>query len=522
MINASRIRRNSRQARLQNARAPAKNKTPEIVKNSFRPIFNFYPDNHIDELRERTFRLLENHGVAIEHEKARELLTAAGARQTSDGKCFKLPRKLVEEALAAIPGIVGLCAKDPAWDVQLPRADGSFIMRTGTGAHGFIDADSGDYRNMQLDDVNIIARLGNHLDQVGFMGHPFVNDVPASTADIHGFGRIVTQTHKHVWMQPYEYENVEYLMRIAVAAAGGEKSLRERPIASCIATAFTPLAITSMDVEVIRQAARYGLPIHACSLPSASGTAPITMPGVAILAAAEILAQVVLAHLFGSGVPVIATPLLFSLDVRTGRCLQSSVEVLQGISIAVQLMKYGFGMVTHTYGAGSDTPAPGAQAQAEVALRAQLVSLSGADILGGVGQLECATVFSPIQAILDNEIGGMLNKYLQASPVDEESTAWELLNGIEAGGNFLAEEHTVRHCRSMFMPKVFQREDRDNYEANNRRDVIDSALETYHEIINRPLPEAVMVADLIREIEQVIREADAEILSEARSAARIN
>ncbi|MFV2032312.1 MAG: trimethylamine methyltransferase family protein [Gammaproteobacteria bacterium] len=508
----SRARRNSRQARLQNARELPKNKAPEIAKKSFRPIFGFYPDNHIDELRERTLLLLEDHGVAIEHEKARALLSAAGAVQTSDGKYFKLPRGLVEEALAATPRVVSLYARDQDWDLELPRADGTFIMRTGTGAHGFIDANTGDYRNMRLDDVDIIARLGNHLDQVGFMGHPFVNDVPALSADIHGFGRLITQTREHAWMQPYDYKNVEYLMRIAAAAAGGEQSLRERPIASCIATAFTPLAFTPMDVEVIQQSVRYGLPIHACSLPSAAGTAPITMPGVAILAAVEILAIVVLAHVFGSGVPVIATPLVFSLDVRTGRCLQSSVEVLQGTSISVQLMKYGFGLVTHTYGAGSDTPAPGAQAQAEVALRAQLVSLSGADILGGVGQLECATVFSPIQAILDNEIGGMLNRYLQASPVDNESTAWELLMGIEAGGNFLAEEHTVRHCRGMFMPKVFQREDRDNYEANNRRDVIDSALETYHEIIDRPLTDSVMDVDRVREIEQIVRAADADLL----------
>jgi trimethylamine:corrinoid methyltransferase-like protein len=487
---------------------------PAVVRNTFRPIFHFYPDSQIEQLRERALLLLETHGVAIEHENTVALLDAAGATRASNGKCCKLPRGLVEEALAATPKSVRLYAKDPDWDLELPRADGTFIMRTGTGAHGFIDADTGNCRNMQLEDVDIITRLGNHLDQVGFMGHPFVNGVPARTADIHGFGRLITQTQKHGWIQPYDFKNVEYLMRIAATAAGGEKSLRERPIVSCIATAFTPLAFKPMDVEVIRQAVRYGLPIHACSLPSAAGTAPITMPGVAIMAAAEILAIVVLAHVFGSGVPIIATPLVFSLDVRTGRALQSSVEVLQGTSIVVQLMKHGFGLVTHTYGTGSDTPAPDAQAQAEAALRAQLVSLSGADILGGVGQLECATVFSPIQAILDNEMGAMLNKYLQASSVDDESTAWELLKGIEVGGNFLAEEHTARHCRSMFMPGVYQRVDRDSYEADNRRDVMDSALEKYREIMNRPLPDPVMDSDQIREIEQIVRAADADVLAD--------
>jgi len=507
-------RRRGRRTRAINAFLADKKGAPEVVRNTFRPVFHFYPDDQIAQLRERTLGLLETHGVAVEDEKAGNLLSAAGAIRAGDGSCFKLPRELVEEALAATPGVVKLYAKDPDWDLELPRADGTFIMRTGTGAHGFIDADSGDYRNLKLEDVDIIARLGNHLDQVGFIGHPFVNGVLAPAADIHGFGRLITRTQKHGWMQPYDFKNVEYLMRIAAIAAGGEKSLRERPIASCIATAFTPLAFKPMDVEVIRQSVRYGLPIHACSLPSAAGTAPITMPGVAIMAAAEILAMVVLAHVFGSGVPVIATPLVFSLDVRTGRALQSSVEALQGSSIAVQLIKHGFGMVTHTYGAGADTPAPDAQAQAEVALRAQLVSLSGADILGGVGQLECATVFSPVQAILDNEMGAMLNKYLQASPVDDESTAWDLLMGIETGGNFLAEEHTARHCRSMFMPGVYQRVDRDSYEANNRRDVMDSALETYHEIMDRPLPDPEMDPDCIREIEQIVRAADADILAD--------
>ena len=515
MTTVSRRKRNTRRARLQSARETPANRAPEIIGNGFRPVFGFYPNKQIDELRERSLRLLETRGVSIEHDAADKLLTAAGASRVGAGRFYKLPRQLVEEALAATPKTVKLCARDPAWDLQLPRADGSFVMRTGTGAHGFIDAVTGEYRNLQLEDIDIIARLANHLDQVGFISHPFVAGVPTATADIHGFARLAARTHKHTWIQPYEFANVDYLMRIAMTAAPGDGPFRERPTASCIVTAFSPLEFKRMDVEAIRLAALYGLPVHACSLPSAAGTAPITMPGVAVMAAAEILAMVVLAHLFGPGLPVIATPLLFSLDVRTGRCLQSSVEVLQGTSIAVQLMKQGFGLVTHTYGTGSDTPAPGPQAQAEAALRSQLAALSGADILGGVGQLGCATIFSPIQAILDNELGAMMNQYLRASPVDDESTGWELLQGIEPGGNFLAEEHTVRHCRSMFMPRAYLREDRDSYEKNHRRDVFDSALDAYQEIIRRPQPKALVDADRAREIEQIVRDADARILSNA-------
>ncbi len=501
-----------RKAKLQRITTAVENAAPRIVANGYRPLFGFYKDPDVAQLRERSLSLLEQHGVAIDHPGTCQLLLAAGATEASNNKCLKLPQQLVLEALEATPKTATLCAKDPAWDLQLPRLDGTFTMRTGTGTHGFIDPVTGNYRNLMLDDVDTIAHLSNHLDQVGFISHPFVGGVPEITADIHGVARLIGQTQKHIWLQPYEFKNVAYLMRIVVAAAGGEQPFRQRPIASCIATAFTPLEFKGMDVEAIRQANLYGLPIHACSLPTGAGTAPITMPGAVVMAAAEILAMVVLSYVYGAQVPIIATPLVFSLDVRTGRSLQSSIEVMQGISMAVQLMKTGFGLVTHTYGAGSDSPAPGPQAQAESALRSQLVSLSGADILGGVGQLECATVFSPIQAIIDNELGGMLNKYLQSTPVDDESTAWKDLTNIEPGGNFLSSEHTVRHCRNMYMPKVFQREDRDTFEANQRRDVLHNAQAVYQDILQRLQPDKVLTGEQLKEIEQIVQAANADIV----------
>ncbi len=63
------------------------------------------------------------------------------------------------------------------------------------------------------------------------------------------------------------------------------------------------------------------------------------------------------------------------------------------------------------------------------------------------------------------------------------------------------------------MPKVYQREDRDTFEANNRRDIMDSALQTYHDYQQRPLPDSLPDAEQQREIEQIVRAADEEILS---------
>ncbi len=485
-----------------------------------RPGFGFLSDVDIEEMMERAFNLLSDYGVTLIHPKAIEALQANGATPGSDADRYRLPRQLVEEALAQTPKNISLYGKNPKRTIELPRRDAGFIMRTGTGAHGYVDPETSKYRNLDLKAVKEIGAVASGLDQVGFVAHPFVAGVPEITADIHSFGTMVNHTDKHCWVQPYSKENIEYLMKIAVVAAGGEDALKSRPLASCITCSFSPLEFKYMDTEVILQAGRHGLPVHACSLPSAGGTAPLSTAGLVLMAAAEILAIVTIAHVLVPGTPVIATPLMFTLDMRTGSALQSSPETLQAASMAVQLMKRGFGLVTHTYGAGSDTPDADMQSMAERAMLAQTVVLSGGDILGGVGQLECATVHSPVQAVLDNEIGAMLRRFIQPPEISAEALNWGEISSVSAGGHFLDSAHTLALCRNQHQPDVFLRMGRDDYEASGRRTAFEQAREKALDLIRNAAEEGVLSETQRAEIETIRRDADRIILAK-ESASQI-
>ncbi len=459
----------------------------------------------LEQLRDRTLELLSGHGIAVVHPGGIDALLKAGAKPAARAECLRLPRELVGEALAALPTEIELCGKSPARDLTLPRADGAFVMRTGTGAHGYVDPEDGSYRNLDLKAVAEMAAVTNGLDEIGFIAHPFVHGVPEITADIHSLAALIQRTDKHVWMQPYEKLNVEYLMRLASIAAGGEDELKARPLASCITCSFTPLEFKEMDTEAIIQAGRFGLP-------TAGGTAPLSTGGSVVMAAAEILAMVCLAHVLSPGTPVIATPLMFSLDMRTGSALQSSAESIQAAATAVQLMKHGFGMVTHTYGAGSDTPDVDVQSMAERTLLGQAVALSGGDILGGIGQLECATVFSPVQAVLDNEAGAMIRRFLQPPEVDDAALNWEGLTGIQTGGHFLDAPHTLEHCREQLPPQSYLRQGRDDYESSKRRTAFDEARETALSLIRDGVDRKYLNDDAKREIADVVEAADRHIV----------
>ncbi len=501
----------------QHVTPPATDAFNQAVRNSPRPIFSYLDEAGMAFIKKRAFDLLADHGVAIVHEAANIKMRAAGAKPGREATRLKFPRELVVEALDNMARKITLCGKTVARDLHMPRRDGAFIMRTGTGAHGFIEADTAKYRNMMIDDVPKIAALANGLDQVGFIAHPFCYGVHELTSDIHGVASMITRTDKHIWLQPYNIENIEYLMRIVTIAAGGESELKKRPIASCIMCSFTPLEFKVMDVEALIQCGRAGIPVHACSLPSAGGTAPLSVSGTVLMAVAEILAMVTLSHILAPGNAMIATPLMFTLDMRTGMALHSCVESLQAKSIAIDVLKNGFGLLTHTYGAGSDTPDVDGQSMAERAMLGQTVALSGADILGGVGQLECATVFSPVQAVLDNELGAYFRSLIQSPPINDDAVNWSQLRNVDIGSHFLDSPHTLKHCRQQHTPQVFQRSDRDNYEKQQRAGAFEAARDKAIRLMNAPLPENVPDKDQCQEIVKTVQAADNDIIGKAQT-----
>jgi len=337
-------------------------------------------------------------------------------------------------------------------------------------------------------------------------------DVPGATADIHALRTMLQSTQKHIWIQPYSAPSVEYLIELAKAAAGGEKLLKNRSPVSFISCSLTPLEIKYMDAEIIFQASRCGIPIHACSLPTAGGTAPITMPGLITLSAAEILAQVAITQVIQPGAPVIATPIIFALDMVTGRSMQSSLEAVQGAAAAVYLLKNAFGLPTHTYGFGSDSPEIDGQSLSERSLLSLLVSLAGANILGGAGQVEVATTISPVQLVLDNELAAMVRRIVSGMTVNDDTLAWEdLLNISPPGGHFLESEHTLLHCRDAFRPLSFTRISRETWFKQGQKDLIARATDVYKKLKEKVEPyESSDV--IIREMASIVETADRQLI----------
>jgi trimethylamine:corrinoid methyltransferase-like protein len=470
--------------------------------------FSYLSTEHRKTLRQKVFKLLESYGVKLDpHPEMFKILKSADLKVDEDHNSVKFPQSILEELLEKAPKSFVLGYKDKGKSLPLPRPDGTFYARTGTGAHGYIDPETGNYRKVTLEDLAQWANLINQLDEISFLPYLFADDAPTKTVDVHALATLLKSTPKHIWVQPYSSESVEHLIALGAAAAGGYKELADNPVISMIACSLTPRSFKEMDIRIILEAAAAGIPIHACSLPGAGGTSPATIPGTVLLAVAEILAITAMAQAVKPGAPVVACPIIFSTDMRTGRSLQASVEAIRGASLAVQFIKKEFGLPTHCYGSGTDSPTVDGQSFSERSMLMTWMAACGLDIFGGVGQLEVATAVSPLQLIIDNEILAMARRLVAPFNFDDDQLAWEALTSVSPGQDFLTLDHTLEHCRDGLNPITFIRSARGDWEGAGGKSLLDRAKDAYETMQN---PENRYAAEeaLVKELDDLVSAAD--------------
>jgi trimethylamine--corrinoid protein Co-methyltransferase len=472
---------------------------------------SFFTDDQVALMKDKVFTLLGTRGFKMEHPRVLSMMEKAGAAVDLNTGIIRLPRSFVEEKMALAPREFTIGARSQANRLEIPKPDGTYHVRTGTGAQTIIDPETDSFRPVTLSDVIALASLADTLEHVDIFSVPTPSDVPAESADVHAVCAALQHIHKNVWIQPYSQKSVEFLILLTQVASGGEQAMKNNSAASIIACALSPLEIKPMDAEIILQASAKGLPIFACSLPSAGATAPITMPGVAIISAAETLAILITAQVVNPGAPVIPTPLIYALDMANGRTMQSSPEAAQGGALVNQFIKKAFNLPTNATGCGCDAPWHDGQSMIERTMHAMLIGLSGVEVLGNSGNLEAATTISPIQLVIDDEMNGMVQKILSRPVVNDDTMAWGLLSQAEPGMQFLSSEHTFKHCREGFRPKSFTRLTGEAWAAQGRQDLVERTRERYFQLMANP-PEVTMSPDQVKEMGSIVKQADSCII----------
>jgi len=120
--------------------------------------------------------------------------------------------------------------------------------------------------------------------------------------------------------------------------------------------------------------------------------------------------------------------------------------------------------------------------------------------------------FCYTQLLIDREFVRMVRRVMQGIAVNEDTLATEVINAVGAGGNYLMQEHTIKHMRQEHSRAgLIDRRTRKGWEELGGSDMTVRAKEEALAILaaHRPEPLAPAVAGQIRKI---VRDAEEELL----------
>ncbi len=403
-------------------------------------------DEQVDVIHEASLTLLERTGVRFDSPEAIRGLREDGALvHPTQKNVLTFPRSMVEAAIRRIPRYGTYCARDPKNDVTF---DGEHTFAHALGGNpAILDPETGQIRSSTLKDVEEATRLQDALPNCHTASNLVVaTDVPAPLLVIKTVEAMIRNTTKCVPGYALRTAEVEVLLEMGAAVAGGPEELRRRPFFTLYGSPSSPLTYDGHVCDVMLLAAEHGIPVDVVPCPIAGGTAPLSLAGGLVQQNAELLAGVMLLQTADPTLPSQYSGRLSFLDLRSGKNLWGLPE-LGLVSAATVQIAHRYHMTADVYGVTTDANGWDLQIGLERMMAALPPALAGADNLSGIGGA-WENAASLEMAVIDDEIYEDLFRMVRGIEVDQDRLALGVIDQVGPMGNFLAQRHTLKYLRA--------------------------------------------------------------------------
>ncbi len=415
--------------------------------------WKLHDDQTVQKIDAAAVRLLTRGGACIYHEGLLEVLEAAGCRiDRSTRRCY-FAERLVRDAIRRVGG-------KTTSDVRLP-AGWSPQVRMGHGGNfpHLLDWPSGRRRLATRQDVIDMARMGHSLHEFTHVGKVVTTyEVDQRIEPLWDALQLAQITDKPISGGEIFYADyIEPLVRMGEVLTGrpGDTSL----VAACDFF-LSPLILEPNQAACFLEKRRFGLANVPGTMPVAGMSSPVTIAGTVAVALAELMAGWVLGYVVDPDLPAGGIVSTGSLDMRTlAACFGSPEAMLQDVSV-VNICRRLYGIPVHAAVGYTDCKRPGLEAVFLKMLPLVGIPFGTDQRMGGGGLLSAGQDYSPVQHMLDTEMGKAVERFWGHYEVSQDTLAVELTEQVMRAGatNFLDTEHTVRHyAAEQWYPRWFDR-----------------------------------------------------------------
>ena len=450
-------------------------------------------------IHKKSLEILKETGAVFHWGPALKALKSAGCNVDFASHLVKFPEDIVEHALKKCPCSFSVKARNSAYDLKFENNRVYFATQA---APSLYDLNTGKRRPGTIKDITEITIIQDALENVHavFTSIEVLSDIPMQVQLEWVLAEQIRNTTKVINGLGF---NFCASWHIEMAKAAGIE----------LVGAFTcapPLTFTDDQCDGLMRFAREGWGSMMCSGISCGATGPATIAGTLVQQNAEVLAALVLAQVVNPGVGFIYSVESMPMDMRHGH-EAIGIEQYMIVSATAQMARfYNIPSASYDSFTGGKLPSD-QQVGYEKAMASLLAAQSGVNYIIGAGGIDDEACYSIEQLIIDNEMYGMIGRFLRGIMVNEETLAVNIIKRVgPLPGNFLLEEHTRKWWkREQFLPTLSYRLSYEEWVRDGSKDVAARAKEKAKEILRthkvKPLPE-----DVNREILKILLAAEKE------------
>ncbi len=464
------------------------------------PALKILSDEEVEQIHQGTLRVLWTTGVHMEHRGALETLERNGCVVDYDDWRVRFPPGLVEEALRRCPSSFHVKTRDPKNSLMI---GGNTLYMLPFPGHHTIDLDTYEpriptrkdfYDGVKvLDALPSVHGLWSYTPYFGFEG------VPPSMCLLESMAGKIRNSGKFL-TEGYSKGSEEFCIRMAQAV---DAEL-------CVPCLLSPpLTYYEDAIGAALHGADAGFPVRISEGAVFGGTAPASIAGALVSACANLIAPIVLLQVYKPGTRIFLNDFTFPQNMSTGA---------PGFgNIAVGLHAAAFNQVWHRYGVpicnGAAIPAAKSidfQGGYERAVNATIFALSGANFILMHGGVAAELTHHPLQAILDDDLSGMIGRFLEGVEVSADSLALDVIEEVgPVPGHFLNKKHTRQWWkREQNHPMAADKLTYPEWEKVGRKGCLDYGRERLDDILTNYSPPPLTVSQE-EEIERILEEARA-------------
>ncbi len=426
-------------------------------------------ESEVERLHEATLKVLWETGVRFESEWALDFLAANGCKVDRETHRVHFPRELVGTCLAQAPRSFVVKAPKPENDLVL---GGEGMYFTHSSGMETVDLTTFEPRKATLKEYVDCVRVLDALDTVDLLGaYPFFGyeGVPPAMAIPEGVALKMRYSGKH---QMEACSNDNEIFTIQMAQATGQEI-------TGIVGYSAPLMWGREAIDGARRIVEAGFHLTTVDGCVRGGIAPVTLAGGIVVSNAAHLSMIVLTQLLRPGHRISVGHFSLPMNMSTGAPAFGQID--SSISNVM------FNQVWRWYGIPCSNGSPGYvnakvmdfQAGYEKMAAAMLAALSGAGFillhLGVSGEITA----HPLQAILDEDVAGMIGRFLAGEEVSDETIALDLI--AEVGplpGHYMDKRHTIKWWRKeQYVPRAADRLSYPQWLSGGRKVALDYARE---------------------------------------------